>query len=41
MIEARTLPAAYAAPGLSMRDDAAVLTDVMMDPVQVLSLIHI
>ena len=33
MIEARTLPAAYAAPGLSMRDDAAVLTDVMMDPV--------
>ncbi len=35
MIEARTLPAAYAAPGLSMRDDAAVLADVMMDPVQV------
>ena len=35
MIDARTLPRAYAAPGLVMRDDAGVLADVMMDPVQV------
>ncbi|MEH6783780.1 MAG: DUF1826 domain-containing protein [Alcanivorax jadensis] len=35
MIGANTLPRAYAAPGLIMRDDAGVLADVMMDPVQV------
>jgi hypothetical protein len=35
MIHAMTLPGAYAAPGLVMRDDAGVLADMMMDPVQV------
>lgn len=35
MIDAKTSPKAYAAPGLVMRDDAGVLADVMMDPVQV------
>ncbi len=35
MMGAKTLPKAYAAPGLVMRDDAGVLADVMLDPVQV------
>ena len=35
MIAAKTLPRAYAASGLVMRDDAGVLADVMMEPVQV------
>jgi len=35
MIDAKKSPKAYAAPGLVMRDDAGVLADVMMDPVQV------
>ena len=35
MMGAKTLYKAYAAPGLVMRDDAGVLADVMLDPVQV------